>query len=222
MMDTFERSFLKTEIQLSSGFAFDYSAPHEHEMSLNDVTNSLALICRYNGHCKKHYSVAQHSCMVGDMMELDGYDKESVLYGYMHDFGEAVFCDLPQPLKAYFKGSDLLQKYVEIEEDFIKRFYENLEIPYPSDTAKKNVKRYDILSLEFEMANILSNNKYSHSLVNIKGKKVEEISATTEYSRYYDIMKNTFACKEEDFSYSNTIDWGSTLSRKVIRQCLKY
>lgn len=223
MMTGYQRNFKNTEIQLFSGEAYDYVDPSGHNMSLYDITKSLSLICRYNGHSQKHYSVAQHSCMVGDMMTIDGCTKEEILYGYTHDFGESVYCDLPQPLKVFFRGSDLLNSYTNIEEDFIYRVYRNLGMELPSEETKKKVKKYDILSLEFEMANILSNKIYGHEFIVIDDKKLNNIEAfSPEYKKYIVVLEKIFDCNEKDFAYSQDVDWAKELENKVENICKKF
>jgi 5'-deoxynucleotidase YfbR-like HD superfamily hydrolase len=50
-----------TWIQTYSGRQFDIAAPTPEMVDLEDIAHSLAMQCRYNGHCQHFYSVAEHS-----------------------------------------------------------------------------------------------------------------------------------------------------------------
>jgi hypothetical protein len=71
------------------------------------ISHALALNCRYNGHIKFPYSVAQHSVMVAEIAELlaldDGLSSYEALYhsyeGLLHDATEAYLSDIPSPFK---------------------------------------------------------------------------------------------------------------------------
>src|ERR1035437_8999101 len=51
-------------IQTYSGRRFCPLSPNPDAIVLQDIAHSLAMQCRFNGHCKKFYSVAQHSVYV--------------------------------------------------------------------------------------------------------------------------------------------------------------
>ena len=73
-------------------------------INISDIAHSLSLICRYNGHCRNFYSVAEHCVHVAAILP-----DELKLMGLMHDATEAYVGDVCQPLKS------MLPKYKEIE-----------------------------------------------------------------------------------------------------------
>lgn len=81
-------------IQTYSGKKFFPLDPQEADVCIEDIAHSLSMICRFTGHCKEFYSVAQHSVMVS---YLSG---EFALYGLLHDASEAYICDLASPIKS--------------------------------------------------------------------------------------------------------------------------
>ena len=66
---------------------------------LSDIAHSLAHICRFVGHCKRHYSVAEHSLFVADILKHQGYPAAAQLAGLMHDAHEAYCGDVVTPIK---------------------------------------------------------------------------------------------------------------------------
>ena len=81
-------------MQTFSGRQFWPMDPKPEDVCILDIANSLGKICRYNGHCKKFYSVAEHSYYVSKYVE-----PQNALWGLLHDASEAYMCDLIRPLK---------------------------------------------------------------------------------------------------------------------------
>jgi hypothetical protein len=86
-----------TAIQTVSGEFIDPYSPDPARLHLTDIAHSLAYQCRYNGHIKPFYSVAQHSVIVA--ASLDVYGAETQLWGLLHDAAEAYLGDVAAPIK---------------------------------------------------------------------------------------------------------------------------
>jgi hypothetical protein len=70
------------------------------EFVADDIMHSLSLLCRFNGHCKNFYSVAEHSVLVAELMDrVVGGDPWE---GLWHDGTEAYLSDVPAPFKQFF------------------------------------------------------------------------------------------------------------------------
>lgn len=67
-----------------SGRKFDLVSPNEDMVDPTDIAHSLSMQCRFNGHTRHFYSVAQHCVLVADLL---------------HDATEAYVGDLVRPLK---------------------------------------------------------------------------------------------------------------------------
>lgn len=68
--------------------------PRPEEIEIETIAHALALQCRFGGHCREPYSVAEHSLRVSYHC-----DPEDALWGLLHDAAEAYLCDLPRPIK---------------------------------------------------------------------------------------------------------------------------
>lgn len=69
--------------------------PRASEIDPDDIAQSLARICRFNGHLKRgvwHYSVAHHSVLVSYLCE-----PRNALIGLLHDAHEAFLGDIIRP-----------------------------------------------------------------------------------------------------------------------------
>ena len=64
-----------------------------------DVARGLANICRFGGHTRAFYSVAQHSAIVCDLLEEQGATPDELMAALLHDASEAYLGDLPHPIK---------------------------------------------------------------------------------------------------------------------------
>jgi len=83
-----------SRILTHTGKSFDVLAPQVDMIDPRDISHALAHLCRWNGHTRVFYSVAQHSCMVADLVP-----PEFKLAALLHDGTEAYIGDLPRPIK---------------------------------------------------------------------------------------------------------------------------
>jgi 5'-deoxynucleotidase YfbR-like HD superfamily hydrolase len=91
-------------IQTFTGKKFDLLDPQPEMVCIEDIAHALSLLCRFTGHTRKFYSVAQHSVMVSKIVP-----PEHMFAGLMHDAAEAYVGDMSSPLKA------MLSDYKRIE-----------------------------------------------------------------------------------------------------------
>jgi hypothetical protein len=85
------------EIYTWGGTIFNFESPTPEMVSIEDIAKSLSCICRYTGHCNGFYSVAQHSVLMANLSEFEGYG--TTLQRLLHDSAEAYIGDIHRPLK---------------------------------------------------------------------------------------------------------------------------
>lgn len=76
------------------GNRFDFNNMGKTVLDIEDIAHSLSLVCRFGGHCREFYSVAQHSVYVSQLCKPD-----HKLAGLLHDATEAYIGDMVTPLK---------------------------------------------------------------------------------------------------------------------------
>ncbi len=86
-------------LQTVSGRWVNPFDPHPDQLDPGDIARALANQCRFGGHSRAFYSVAQHSVIVSRLVEERGGDAEDVFAALMHDASEAYLGDMPHPLK---------------------------------------------------------------------------------------------------------------------------
>jgi hypothetical protein len=92
------------EVETFSGRYVDTSNPRVEDIDLGDIAHALSNICRYGGHSKYHYSVAQHAVFVSRRLERKGFPWLIVFGGLHHDDTEYVLGDIPRPLKGLLRS----------------------------------------------------------------------------------------------------------------------
>lgn len=149
-MNDMENLFAGRLIRTYSGHYFDVFDPNPDHIEIEDIAHSLSLLCRFAGHIKSFYSVAEHSIWVCNKVS-----KTHALTALLHDASEAYLIDLPKPIK------DEISQYLEVENNLMKVIAEKFGFQYP---FPEEVKIYDKAALEFEWENkVLSDNFISMS-----------------------------------------------------------
>lgn len=100
-------------IGTASGKSFHFLNPQEDEICISDISNALSNLCRYSGHVNKFYSVAEHSCILADIVFMETGSKEQALSALLHDASEAYLVDVPRPIKPYLVGYEEMEHKVQ-------------------------------------------------------------------------------------------------------------
>lgn len=109
-----------------------------------DIAHALSNMCRFTGHCREFYSVAQHSLLVASIVP-----SEDRKWALLHDASEAYLTDLPRPLKRY---SAMGEEYKRIESRLMEVICERFELPL---ACPESVKHADNVLLATEKRDLM-------------------------------------------------------------------
>ncbi len=135
-----------TWMRTYTGRKVDFLNPDPKSIHIDDITQSLSRICRFNGHVHDHYSVAQHSIYVSQVVDRLGFP-DLALAGLLHDAPEAYVGDMVGPLKTLMRDIHPVENRIAraIETRFGVSFH-----PMPAA-----VKQADIAMLVMEAKSLL-------------------------------------------------------------------
>lgn len=115
-------------ILTQSGARVDLASPSRMMITAEDIAHGLANLCRFNGHTREFYSVAQHSVLASTLVP-----KEHRLATLLHDATEAYVGDMVRPMK------ELLPDFARLEQGLwrtiAERFGVAQELPESVHTA---------------------------------------------------------------------------------------
>jgi len=87
-------------VETISGLKVDLEHPTAKMISATDIATALSNICRFSGHVRQFYSVAQHCVLCAEQLQEDNLK----LIALLHDAQEAYISDIPTPVKELIDG----------------------------------------------------------------------------------------------------------------------
>lgn len=145
-----------TWIQTFTGKAVDPLNLRPEDIDIRDIAHALSMQCRYAGHTKYFYSVAEHSVLMSQYF-LDTYWNEGAgetsgeglrlaKIALMHDATEAYLSDMVRPVK------DRMPEYQAAEDRAWSLIAQKFDLPLVLPTE---VKRADTMILNDERAALM-------------------------------------------------------------------
>lgn len=132
-----------------TGKRFDLGSPKVDDIDIVDIAVALSHQARYAGHTRRHYSVAEHSVIVHDAIDiLCPLDPAAKRWALMHDAAEAYVTDVPWPIKA----AGLVPQLSRLEKHIMELICERFGL---EPTEPEIVKEVDLELLDLEADTLL-------------------------------------------------------------------
>jgi len=136
-------------IETHSGAGINLLDPNPESLTIEDISYGASNQCRFGGHVKYFYSVAEHSLLCAHLAE--GLDIEKQRSIFLHDAHEAYLGDIPTPIKKMLTGfSEIVDVF---DQALIQRFYLVAGFDFPE------LKEIDHLALSIEAKDLMAYNK---------------------------------------------------------------
>ncbi len=127
---------IEHSIQTYYGRYFNLLEPEGYKFDICEIAFALSNLCRFGGHCRPFYSVAQHCVIVSQDVP-----PEDAMAGLLHDAAEAFLGDITKPLKT------LLPEYKKLETRVEKAIFAFYGLP---EILPESVKKADLAALATE------------------------------------------------------------------------
>lgn len=118
------------DIVTFTGKIFSVVKPDPELICIEDIAHALSQLCRWGGHTKEFYSVAEHCVRCSTVIS-----KEHKLAALLHDASEAYIVDLPSPIKM------MMPEYVDAEDRLMKAIAQKFGFEYPLHLEVKKIDR---------------------------------------------------------------------------------
>ena len=149
----------KHTITTSHGHSVNVQTPEPATLVIEDVAHALSNLCRFGGHGRRFYSVAEHSLYTATLITrrlralmLEPWCVAGAIAALLHDAAEAYLVDIPRPVKT------LLPMYGELEARMLEAIRQRF-VPWAPNFAAEVKVVDDIMlvteapQLEIDMAN---------------------------------------------------------------------
>jgi uncharacterized protein len=130
-----------------NGSRFDIFDPIPEAIDIKDIAHALSLLCRFGGHVKKFYSVAQHSVLVSWITP-----NEYALEALLHDATEAYCGDMIRPIKVF------MPEFCNLEDKLEKAINKRFRLK-SNKKCKKIIKTNDNIICATEARDLTSEEK---------------------------------------------------------------
>lgn len=179
-MEKLEDLYMPNCIRTYTGIYVNVFDPKPEMFCIEDIAHALSNQCRFGGHLKDFYSVAQHSIHVCNMV----YEDEHKLAALLHDASEAYLLDIPSPVK---RG---LSNYKQIEDGIMKAISERFCFSYPFDPSVK-IADEAMLELEWDVLMLNPDNNKTISVMTPERARKEFVELFNHVTKVADDDKKT-------------------------------
>ena len=134
-------------IETFTGKRFYFDNVHDNDISIVDIAHALAHNCRFTGHTRLFYSVAEHCLHASNNVA-----PEHQLAALLHDASEAYLHDVPSPLK-WWLAEHGFHAFRELDTQIEKAIFKRFDVNY--EVSAEAVKVADRRMLATEMRDLM-------------------------------------------------------------------
>lgn len=144
-------------IQSASGLQVYPLDPRPEEIRIGDIAHALSHVCRFAGHSRFFYSVAQHSVLASLAAT-----PASALPALLHDAAEAYMGDIARPWKRFLyvrvpgRGTEFIAPLKSMEHELLAVILSALGCPPETDPVWEPVAEIDMRLLATEARDLMS------------------------------------------------------------------
>jgi uncharacterized protein len=142
----------KAWIITHTGKKFYHLNPLPGMIDIEDIAHALSMLCRWTGHTRFHYSVAQH-CYYASLIVAP----EIALATLLHDSSEAYLGDMNRPLKHFTAAGPA---YLKIEESVERVIFEKFGVPFPLPEGVKDADTQMLYAEKAQLMNVTEATQY--------------------------------------------------------------
>lgn len=144
-----------------SGNLFNPLEPKKCVINIEDIAHALSNMCRFSGHTKQFYSVAQHSVLVSNYV-----NPVNSFAALLHDASEAYIVDIPTP----YKMTSMFSEYRNVEKVLMDEIYHRFHI---ENFDQDDINSADHRVFAAEVRDLMQYSAYDDW--NIKSQPVKEV-----------------------------------------------
>lgn len=155
------------------------AAQHLNTPDIREIAHALAQINRFTGHCKRPYSVAEHSVLVADIAASEGASTSAQLAALLHDAHEAYTGDVSSPAK-WAVGT----AWGAFEHSQATAVHRALGVSTAMTAHRVNICRWDLIALATERRDLTCYDPERHqpwAILDTPGQEVRPV-------RHWDLM----------------------------------
>jgi len=82
-----------------TGQVMDLKHLNINDIKIEDIVHALSMQCRFGGHTKRFYSVAEHSYLMAHHLWAEDYPPRLQMMALLHDASEYLLSDVMRPIR---------------------------------------------------------------------------------------------------------------------------